>query len=165
MTPRIAIVGAGAIGSVVGGLLTRAGVDVTLVDQWADHVDAMQRDGLRLSIEGHDEITVPVQALQIHELQSVSEPLQHPSPQAAPQSAFQLQLVSPGSQRPLGHPAGQSEGQLTPFSEPVQQPSPHRAPQAPGQEPAQSVSPPVQQPSPQLGAQSAGQLQLVSPAS
>lgn len=74
MTPRIAIVGAGAIGSVVGGLLTRAGVDVTLVDQWADHVDAMQRDGLRLSIAGHDEITVPVRALQIHELQSVSEP-------------------------------------------------------------------------------------------
>lgn len=74
MRPRIAIVGAGAIGSVVGGLLTRAGVDVTLVDQWADHVAAMQRDGLRLSIEGHDEITVPVRALQIHELQSVSEP-------------------------------------------------------------------------------------------
>ena len=29
---RIGIIGAGAIGSVVGGLLTKAGHDVTLVD-------------------------------------------------------------------------------------------------------------------------------------
>ena len=33
MTPRIGIIGAGAVGSVVGGLLTEAGVDVTLIDQ------------------------------------------------------------------------------------------------------------------------------------
>jgi 2-dehydropantoate 2-reductase len=37
--PRIAVVGAGAIGSVVGGLLARAGEDVTLIARQA-HVEA-----------------------------------------------------------------------------------------------------------------------------
>ncbi len=48
MTRRIGVFGAGAIGSVMGGLLTPAGFDVTLVDQWADHVEAMRRNGLQL---------------------------------------------------------------------------------------------------------------------
>ena len=47
---RIGIIGAGAIGSVVGGLLTKAGHDVTLVDQWPEHVEAMKRHGLRLKL-------------------------------------------------------------------------------------------------------------------
>ena len=36
---RIGIIGGGAIGCVVGGLLARAGHDVTLVDQWPEHVE------------------------------------------------------------------------------------------------------------------------------
>ena len=74
MAARIGIIGAGAIGSVVGGLLAKAGVDVTLVDQWADHIEAIKRDGLRLSVAGHDDTTVEVKALQISELQAVSDP-------------------------------------------------------------------------------------------
>src|SRR5687768_14022331 len=70
---RIAILGAGAIGSVVGGMLTRAGVDVTLVDQWPDHIEAMKRHGLRLS-GTCGEHAIPVQAVHLHELQSVGEP-------------------------------------------------------------------------------------------
>src|SRR5262249_25614723 len=70
---RIGILGAGAIGSVVGGLLTRAGHDVTLVDQWPEHVEAMRARGLRLSGTIGD-LTVPVRALHIHELQTVTEP-------------------------------------------------------------------------------------------
>ena len=70
---RIAILGAGAIGSVVGGMLTRAGVDVTLVDQWPDHIEAMKRHGLRLS-GTCGEHAVPVRAVHLHELQSVGEP-------------------------------------------------------------------------------------------
>ena len=46
---RIGIIGAGAIGCVVGGLLTKAGHDVTLVDQWPEHVETMKQRGLRLS--------------------------------------------------------------------------------------------------------------------
>lgn len=73
VSPRIVIVGAGAIGSVVGGMLTRANHDVTFIDQWAEHVEAMRRDGLRLSGTMGD-MTVPVAALRIDELQRVSEP-------------------------------------------------------------------------------------------
>ena len=70
---RIAVLGAGAIGSVVGGMLARAGRDVTLVDQWPDHVEAMKRDGLRLSGTCGEHI-VPVRALHLHELQAVPAP-------------------------------------------------------------------------------------------
>jgi 2-dehydropantoate 2-reductase len=70
---RIGIVGAGAIGCVVGGMLTRAGRDVTLVDQWPEHVDALKRQGLRLS-GTCGEHTVRVTAMHVHELQLVTVP-------------------------------------------------------------------------------------------
>jgi len=73
MITRIAVLGAGAIGSVVGGMLTRAGHDVTLIDQWPEHVEAMRAKGLRLSGTIGD-FVVPVRALHIHELQTVTEP-------------------------------------------------------------------------------------------
>ena len=47
---RIAILGAGGIGSVVGGLLAHAGHDVTLVDAWYEHINAVQKDGLLVQI-------------------------------------------------------------------------------------------------------------------
>lgn len=46
---RILVMGAGAIGSNVGGRLTLAGYDVTLIDQWPAYVDAMKAQGLKLS--------------------------------------------------------------------------------------------------------------------
>jgi 2-dehydropantoate 2-reductase len=73
MINRIGIIGAGAIGSVVGGMLTRAGRDVTLIDQWPEHVESMRKIGLRLSGTCGEHL-VPVKALHIHELQSVTEP-------------------------------------------------------------------------------------------
>jgi 2-dehydropantoate 2-reductase len=42
---KIAVIGAGAVGSVIGGLLARAGEDVTLIGRRA-HVDAVNRSGL-----------------------------------------------------------------------------------------------------------------------
>jgi 2-dehydropantoate 2-reductase len=57
---KIAVVGAGAIGSVLGGLLAHAGEDVTLVAR-KEHVDAIHQSGLR--IEGAlGAFTVPVRA-------------------------------------------------------------------------------------------------------
>ncbi|MGH7325398.1 MAG: ketopantoate reductase family protein [Candidatus Rokuibacteriota bacterium] len=70
---RIGIVGAGAIGCVVGGLLTRAGRDVTLIDQWPEHVEAMKRKGLRLSGTCGEHV-IPVKACHIHEAQAVEAP-------------------------------------------------------------------------------------------
>src|SRR6266849_7078154 len=70
---RIGIIGAGAIGSVVGGFLTKAGRDVTLIDQWPEHIEAIKAKGLRLSGTVGDQV-VPVKAIHIHELQAVREP-------------------------------------------------------------------------------------------
>ena len=70
---RIGIVGAGAIGCVVGGLLTKAGRDVTLLDQWPEHVEAMKREGLRLS-GTCGEHRIPVRALHLHEAQTIEAP-------------------------------------------------------------------------------------------
>lgn len=41
--------GAGAIGGTLGAYLAQAGHDVTLVDTVADHVAAINRDGLRIT--------------------------------------------------------------------------------------------------------------------
>ena len=43
---KIAVIGAGAMGGSYGACLVRAGHDVTLVDSWREHVDAINRDGL-----------------------------------------------------------------------------------------------------------------------
>jgi 2-dehydropantoate 2-reductase len=49
MRPRIVVVGAGAVGGYVGGHLHRLGHDVTLVDFWPEHVEAIRREGLRIT--------------------------------------------------------------------------------------------------------------------
>lgn len=46
---RVLVWGAGAIGGTMGAYLARAGHDVTLVDSVAEHVDAMRREGLRIT--------------------------------------------------------------------------------------------------------------------
>ena len=61
MTMRIAVVGAGAMGSLFGGTLS-AVTEVTLLDPWAEHVAAMQRDGLRIVELDGRETTIPVTA-------------------------------------------------------------------------------------------------------
>ena len=45
---RIAVVGAGAMGSVYAGLLGAAGNEVWAVDTWAEHVTAIREHGLRV---------------------------------------------------------------------------------------------------------------------
>ena len=70
MIKRIGVLGAGAIGSVVGGMMARAGHDVTLIDQWPEHVEAIRAKGLRLSGTIGD-FVVPVKALHMHELHAV----------------------------------------------------------------------------------------------
>jgi len=45
---KIAVVGAGAMGSVYAGLLADAGNEVWAIDVWEDHIAAIQREGLRV---------------------------------------------------------------------------------------------------------------------
>jgi 2-dehydropantoate 2-reductase len=60
---RFVMLGAGAIGGVIGGQLARAGLDVLLVDSLRDHVAAIARDGLRLrGVHGSHVLRVPAVA-------------------------------------------------------------------------------------------------------
>src|SRR2546425_793180 len=53
---KIAIVGAGAMGSVYAGLLGAAGNEVWAVDQWAEHVRAIGEHGLRVEGASGDRV-------------------------------------------------------------------------------------------------------------
>lgn len=68
--PHVVIIGAGAVGGYVGGHLARAGENVTLIDPWVDHVEAMKTNGVRLSGTQGDHI-VRVNALHISDVQSL----------------------------------------------------------------------------------------------
>jgi 2-dehydropantoate 2-reductase len=46
---KICVLGAGAMGSVYGALLARAGNEVWLVDRWAEHIAAIRAAGLKVS--------------------------------------------------------------------------------------------------------------------
>lgn len=54
MSQKIAIVGAGALGGYVGGYFAHHGEDVTLIDFWPEHLDAIRLRGLEL-----DGVTAP----------------------------------------------------------------------------------------------------------
>ena len=73
MAERIAIMGAGALGSYVGAFLTQAGEDITFIDMWPEHVETMRKDGLRASGSQGD-FTVPVKAMHLTEAQNITEP-------------------------------------------------------------------------------------------
>src|SRR5262249_47616223 len=49
MGERIVMLGAGAVGGYVGGHLSLHGHDVTLIDFWAENVEAIRQNGLELS--------------------------------------------------------------------------------------------------------------------
>ena len=58
---KVAVVGAGAMGSLFGGLLAEAGAEVWLIDIWAAHVDAVNKQGLEIEREGRTR-TIRLQA-------------------------------------------------------------------------------------------------------
>lgn len=67
MNNEIAVLGTGAVGSVIGADLTRAGHNVLLIDQWPAHVEAMKAHGLRVTMP-EEEFHIPVQAIHLSEL-------------------------------------------------------------------------------------------------
>lgn len=48
----VAVLGVGAIGSCVGADLSLAGVDITLIDHWPAHVEAMRSNGIQVVGDG-----------------------------------------------------------------------------------------------------------------
>jgi 2-dehydropantoate 2-reductase len=74
MKPRIAIFGAGAVGGYAGAHMVQAGEDVTFIDPWPEHVEAMRARGLRIThLRDVPEFTVPVRALHLTEVQALSK--------------------------------------------------------------------------------------------
>jgi 2-dehydropantoate 2-reductase len=72
MSRKIAIVGSGANGSCVAADLVRAGEDVTLIDQWPEHVNAMRANGLTIAMPD-EELHVDVRAHHICELCTLND--------------------------------------------------------------------------------------------
>ena len=64
---KITILGAGAIGGLAGAYMSEAGYDVTLVDRWAEHIDAIKAHGIKVDgVRG--DLHFDVKALHPHEL-------------------------------------------------------------------------------------------------
>ncbi len=74
MRPRLVFVGAGAVGGYVGGHLARLGHDVTFVDPWPAHVEAIRARGLALTgLTEPENVTVEVPALHVTDVQRLSK--------------------------------------------------------------------------------------------
>ncbi|MDG2034133.1 MAG: 2-dehydropantoate 2-reductase [Rhodospirillales bacterium] len=69
---KIALLGTGANGSCTAADLTRTGHDVTLVDQWPEHVETMREKGLTINMPEED-IEVAVNAHHLCDLASLNE--------------------------------------------------------------------------------------------
>ena len=73
MGKRIAIVGAGAVGGYVAGYIAKAGEDLTIIDPWPAHVEAIKADGLQLTgLTNAECFAAPARALQLTEVQDLS---------------------------------------------------------------------------------------------
>jgi 2-dehydropantoate 2-reductase len=59
---KIAVLGSGAMGSVIGGRMALAGLDVTLIDVQRDHVEAIRKNGLRLDDKSGETRQIKVRA-------------------------------------------------------------------------------------------------------
>ncbi|HUN52537.1 MAG TPA: 2-dehydropantoate 2-reductase [Candidatus Sulfotelmatobacter sp.] len=75
MGRKIAIVGAGAVGGYAGAYMAKAGADVTFIDPWPEHVEAMRREGLRITHAATqvEPFTVKVRALHLTEVQGLAK--------------------------------------------------------------------------------------------
>ncbi|MFN4000622.1 ketopantoate reductase family protein [Microcella sp.] len=70
---RVAVVGAGANGGGIAADLVRAGLDVTVIEQWPEHVAAMRRDGLRVIMPDRETVT-PMRVLDLCDVAAEREP-------------------------------------------------------------------------------------------
>ena len=61
MSQHVDVLGAGAMGSLFGGLLAEGGLEVTLVDPWQEHIDKIKQDGLQIVGFGGDRF-IPIGA-------------------------------------------------------------------------------------------------------
>lgn len=72
MISRIAILGSGANGASIGADLVRAGLDVTFIEQWPDHVEAMRQNGVTVRMPDETLVT-PVTVLHLCQVAELKE--------------------------------------------------------------------------------------------
>ena len=73
MGKRIVVVGAGAVGGYIAGHLTHGGHDVTIVDPWPAHIEAIRANGLEITgMSNSESIVVPMQTMHLTQLQSLA---------------------------------------------------------------------------------------------
>lgn len=70
---RIAVLGAGANGASIGADLTAAGLDVTLIEQWPAHVEAMRARGVRIEMPD-SVLETPVRTIHLCEVATLRQP-------------------------------------------------------------------------------------------
>lgn len=73
MGAKIAVLGAGAIGSSIAADLAAADVDVAVIDQWPAHVEAMNKSGLRV-VMPDSERCVTVHAHHVCDVCNIAQP-------------------------------------------------------------------------------------------
>src|SRR5262249_7002201 len=69
---RIAVVGTGANGAAIAADLTQAGLDVTCIEQWPAHVEAMRADGILVETPGETQVT-PLRVFHVCEVAGLRE--------------------------------------------------------------------------------------------
>jgi 2-dehydropantoate 2-reductase len=72
--PHIAVLGTGANGASIGSDLVRAGHDVTFVEQWPAHVEAIRADGIRVEEPTGVTVTPVEHVMHVCEVATVRRP-------------------------------------------------------------------------------------------
>jgi 2-dehydropantoate 2-reductase len=74
MSHKTAVLGTGANGSCIASNLIDAGRDVVAIDQWPEHVEAMRRDGLRVTIREGEPHCVAIRAHHLCDIATFTQP-------------------------------------------------------------------------------------------
>ena len=64
---RVALLGAGSVGTIIGALITEGGENIVLVDSYAEQVDMLNTHGVRIT--GHLNRSLPVKAILPEEME------------------------------------------------------------------------------------------------
>lgn len=68
--PRIAFLGTGAQGASIAADFALAGLDVTFIDQWPDHVEAILKNGITVNLPTRS-INAKVSALHLCQIAEI----------------------------------------------------------------------------------------------
>jgi 2-dehydropantoate 2-reductase len=71
--PRIAFLGTGAQGASIAADFALAGLNVTFIDQWPDHIEAIRKKGITVNLPAR-QINVAVPALHLCQVAEIKEP-------------------------------------------------------------------------------------------